>query len=438
MADSRFSLAGSRLGGPSGIVQLMDDLGEALTRDPGMRMLGGGTPAHIPEVNAVWRRRMNEILAEPGTLERTLGNYDPPRGNPRFLEALAGFLNRTCGWTITPDNLAVTPGGQSAFFFLFNLLAGAMPDGSFRRILLPVTPEYIGYADQGLVPDLFVACRPEIEELPDNEFKYRVNFGAVEEALAKGGIGAMCVSRPTNPSGNVLTDDEIARLSALAAGAGIPLIIDNAYGQPFPGAIFTEASLRFEPHVILTMSLSKLGLPGTRTGVIVASPDIAGAIAATTSVVGLANSNIGQQIVRPLLESGEIASLTRQFIRPYYESRARHAAEWIRESFRGQEGWSVHRCEGAFFVWLRLTGLPVTSHALYGRLKARHVLVVPGEPFFFGLREDWPHRTECLRLNFSGPEQSVREAFDIIADEVRELRRTARPVSADSPATVLH
>ena len=30
-------------------------------------------------------------------------------------------------------------------------------------------------------------------------------------------IGAICVSRPTNPPGNVLTDDEIARLKSLAA-----------------------------------------------------------------------------------------------------------------------------------------------------------------------------------------------------------------------------
>ena len=37
-----FSDIGSRLGGPSGIQELMDDLGEALSLHPDMRMLGGG------------------------------------------------------------------------------------------------------------------------------------------------------------------------------------------------------------------------------------------------------------------------------------------------------------------------------------------------------------------------------------------------------------
>ena len=416
-----FSSTGTRLAARSGILDLMDDLGRAMTTDPGMRMLGGGNPAHIPAVDAVWRRRMTELMADGDALERMLGNYDPPRGNPHFLKALANCLNGALGWRLTPDNLAVTCGGQTAFFYLFNLLAGEMPDGTCRRILLPLVPEYIGYANQGVGPELFIGCPAMIEDLPDHEYKYRVNFAAVERVLEEERIGAICVSRPTNPTGNVLTDEEIARLSTLARAAGIPLIIDNAYGLPFPGAIFTQASPAWADHIILTLSLSKLGLPGTRTGMVIARPEITEAIAAMTSVTGLANTNTGQQIVLPLLESGEILNLSREVIRPFYESRSRQALTWLHESFAELQGWSVHRSEGSFFLWLRLQGLPVTTLELYERLKARKVLVVPGEHFFFGLAEDWPHRHECLRLNYSGPEQAVREGLAIIADEVRML-----------------
>jgi valine--pyruvate aminotransferase len=416
-----FSTTGSRLAARSGILDLMDDLGRAMTTDPDMRMLGGGNPAHIPEVDAIWRRRMTELMSNGDALERMLGNYDPPRGNPHFLKALAGCLNDALGWNIAPENVAVTAGGQTAFFYLFNLLAGLMPDGSHRRILLPLVPEYIGYANQGLEPDFFIGCQAIIEELPENEFKYRVDFAAVEAVLEKETIGAICVSRPTNPTGNVLTDDELERLSTLAQRAGIPLIIDNAYGLPFPGAIFTEATPAWADHIILTLSLSKLGLPGTRTGIVIARPEIAEAIAAMTSVTGLANTNTGQQIVLPLLENGEILRISREIIRPFYETRAHQALGWLREAFAGQSGWSVHRTEGSFFLWLRLQGMPVTTLELYERLKAHKVLVVPGEHFFFGLREEWPHRHECLRLNYSGPERSVREGLRIIAEEVRSL-----------------
>ena len=80
---------GRRLGTGSGIEELMEDLGRALNSgDPSIKMLGGGQPAHIPEANALWRRRLEEIMEDPGALEKMLGNYDPPQGSPAFLGRL--------------------------------------------------------------------------------------------------------------------------------------------------------------------------------------------------------------------------------------------------------------------------------------------------------------------------------------------------------------
>ncbi len=57
-----FSNIGQRLSGPSGIQELMDDLGAAMHSHPDMRMLGGGQPAAIPEVQALWRQRMRALV----------------------------------------------------------------------------------------------------------------------------------------------------------------------------------------------------------------------------------------------------------------------------------------------------------------------------------------------------------------------------------------
>ncbi|MFN0130285.1 MAG: valine--pyruvate transaminase [Verrucomicrobiales bacterium] len=425
--DLSFSLFARKFDSSSGIVSLMDDLGRALNERPDMLMLGGGNPASVPAMQQRWRERMAELLADGPTFDSMLGNYDPPQGNPKFAAALAGLLRREFGWSIGPENIAVTLGGQTAFFFLFNLLAGTTEVAGQRRhrkILLPLCPEYIGYADLGLEPNLFLACRPAIDwphGEAAREFKYRVDFAAVESALATGDIAAMAVSRPTNPTGNVLTDAEIRRLAALADQHGVPLIIDNAYGAPFPGVIFTEASPFWSPSTILTLSLSKLGLPGTRTAAVIGPPEIVRALSAMTAVVGLANTNVGQQLVQPMLESGELLDLSRTVLRPFYEQRSRAALAWIDE-FLGGAGvdYAVHASEGAFFHWLWLRDLPIPTRAFYQRLKERGVLVVPGEPFFFGLPDDWPHSRECLRLNFSGPPDVVREGLRRIAQEAAQ------------------
>jgi valine--pyruvate aminotransferase len=412
-----FSKFGQTLGCGSGIGALMDDLGHAMaSASPDLKMLGGGQPARIPEMDAVWRARMVELLAEQGGLDRALTTYDPPCGNPQFLEAVATLFRESFGWEIGPENVGVTSGGQTAFYFLFNLLAGEMPDASRRKILLPLVPEYIGYANQGVSGDLFHAVPPLIEKTGSHEFKYRVDFDRLEVTSE---IAAICASRPTNPTGNVLTDEEISRLSTIAKENGIPLIIDNAYGAPFPGIIFSEATPFWESHVVLTLSLSKLGLPGTRTGIVIGPPDIIRAIGSMSAIAGLANPSIGQQITLPLIQSGEILRLSREVVKPFYEEKCRLAREAAHEAFGEDIEWLMHRSEGALFLWLWFPSLPISSQELYQRLKNREVLVIPGHHFFYGLVDDaWPHRHECLRVSYAMDATVVREGLRIIAEEV--------------------
>ena len=187
MKLSRF---GEKFTTGSGILALMDDLGKALSGSEKKYMLGGGNPAHIPEINAIWHGRLQQVLETPGAMDRMLANYDPPQGNVAFIEALARLLNRELGWEAGPENIAVTNGSQTSFYLLFNMLAGTANDGRRRRILFPLMPEYIGYADQGIEQGSFVAHRPVIDEIDRHTFKYRVDFSAIEVGTRRRG-GAM-------------------------------------------------------------------------------------------------------------------------------------------------------------------------------------------------------------------------------------------------------
>jgi valine--pyruvate aminotransferase len=327
------------------------------------------------------------------------------------------LFQESFGWNITAKNIAITPGGQTAFFFLFNALAGKFKDGSRKKILLPLVPEYIGYSNQSVSEDIFCACRPLIQKIGDHDFKYRVDFDHLEVG---DDIAAICVSRPTNPTGNVLTDNEISHLSELADEHDIPLIIDNAYGAPFPNIIFTEATPVWNEHVVLTLSLSKIGLPGTRTGIVIANEEIASAVSSMSAIVGLANGNIGQAIMEPLIRSGEILKLSDEVVRPYYVEKSRQARAWVEAEFDDSLPYRVHLSEGALFLWLWFENMPITSSELYERLKKRGVLIVSGHYFFFGDDDvdSWRHRHECIRMTFTMDERTVHEGIKIIAEEV--------------------
>ena len=412
-----FSKFGIKFTEESGILQLMDDLGEALAAGDDWLMLGGGNPARIPEVEAKFRARMNAILTNAFELENLIGSYDSPRGNRELIDATAALLRQHYGWEIGPENIALTNGSQTSFFFLFNLLGGASPNGVHKKILLPITPEYIGYADVGIEHDFFVSRRPEIELIGDDLFKYYVDFNAVE---ISDDIAAVCVSRPTNPTSNVLTEDELLRLDAMAKENGVPLIIDNAYGTPFPNIVFMDIEPIWNENIILTMSLSKLGLPGVRIGIVIANQEIVSAVSALNAIVSLAPGSFGAALTRDMIRSGEVLRVSRDIIRPFYENKCEQALEWIREDLEGLS-YRVHKPEGTFFFWLWFEGLPITSKELYQRLKERGVLVVPGDYFFPGFEEDWQHKHECIRLNYSQDDETVRRGIAILADELRKL-----------------
>ena len=413
----KYSVFGEKFRNTSGITQLMDDLGAAMAKGDTL-MLGGGNPAHIPEVQRHFRKHMEAILREPSAFERMVGNYDGTRGNAAFIDALVDMMNDSFGWGIGPENVVLTNGSQSAFFYLFNILAGLYPDGSRKKILLPLTPEYIGYTDTGLDSEFFQSCRPVIRQMEDRVFKYHVDFRqlAVDE-----GIGAICVSRPTNPTGNVLTDDEMRHLDALARNNGVPLIIDNAYGTPFPNIIFTEAQPLWNPNTVVCMSLSKLGLPNLRTGIVIANEELAAVLAEINGVMHLAPGGIGARLALDLVRSGEILELSRDVVRPFYHGKAMRTLEWLREEMDESIPWHVHKPEGALFLWLWFEGLPCTSAELYERLKKRGCLVVSGHHFFAGQENsDWPHRNECIRVTYAQDEAIVHAGIRVIADEVRK------------------
>jgi valine--pyruvate aminotransferase len=410
-----FSRFAERFCGSSGVVDLMQDLGDALTIHPDMISMGGGNPGRVPAAVELFRARLLALLGDADRTHALLGAYQSPQGDESFRAAMAAMLRAEYGWQLGPGNIVVSNGSQSAFFVLFNLFAGEFAGGGRRHVHLPLVPEYIGYQGAGLSEGMFHADRPAIELLPDQQFKYRVDFAGlhIDESA-----GAICVSRPSNPTGNVLGDAEIAQLDLLARERGIPLVIDGAYGVPFPGMVFAPATAHWNDNTVLVLSLSKLGLPGLRTGIIVAREEIALACARANTVLNLACGNVGPALAAELLRGGELLRLVRGQIAPFYRDKAACALDAMQRAIAGLPC-RVHRPEGAMFLWLWCAAVPGGAHALYERLKARGVLVVPGREFFPGLAQPWAHSEECIRVSYAQDEARVQQGIAIIGDELR-------------------
>lgn len=412
-----FSSMGRRLNERTGINDLMDDLYEAIhSGRPNLCQLNGGTPAVLPEVTALWKKSMQRLL-DDGSFELMSRTYGAPRGFTPFRKALAAYLRDRMGWPVTEQNICLTQGGQMAFFLLFNLLAD---DRSAKNeILFPVCPEYVGYQAQSLSgPRLFRGVRPRIDLLGRHEFKYGVDFNLLD---IRPETAAVALSRPTNPTGNVVTDEEMARLHQMAAKAGIPVIVDNAYGQPFPNISFVPSTTTWSENTVLCMSLSKIGLPGLRCGVVIARPEMIETIVNAVTVASLCPNDLGAALVEPYLCDGTLDDVCARVIRPYYEGRSRFMTELLHRYLPDDLPWRIHRSEGAMFLWLWVEGLPITAQQLYERCRSRGCYVNPGHHFFFALPPEdaeWKHRHECVRLSFTRTDEELDCGIRILAEEI--------------------
>jgi valine--pyruvate aminotransferase len=311
----------------------------------------------------------------------------------------------------------VLGGSQTSFYFLYNILAGQMEDGSTKKILFPIVPEYIGYADQGIEKNQFVGMKPKITHIDEHTYKYSIDF---DNLKITDDIAAIAISRPTNPTGNVISDEEVNKLAALAQQHNIPFILDNAYGLPFPNIVFTKATPIYKKGMIYVMSLSKIGLPSTRTSIVIADKEVIEALSGVNAIVSLSTGTVGQHLMSEVIKSGEVLQLANTVIQPFYLKKSQHAVKVLSENLKADIPWHLHKSEGALFLWLWCENMPITSMELYERLKERGVIVVPGEYFFPGFDEEWQHKKECIRISYSMKDEVVAKGLIIIAEEVNK------------------
>ncbi|TGK07013.1 pyridoxal phosphate-dependent aminotransferase [Leptospira semungkisensis] len=403
-----FSRFGRKYENQTGIGQLMEDLGNLR---PGMSMLGGGSPALIPEVEEAWREILSKFTSS-NFWDSLLGKYETPSGKEETLEALASLLSSETGTKIHKDQIAITNGSQSAFYLLLNFFSGHFEDGSFRKIFLPVLPEYIGYLDQPIYSNSFAYSLGQVKTTGEDTFRYELDPSSLENwDDEKNPLGCVALSRPTNPTGRVASSEELEKILSFSRKRNIPLFLDNAYGYPFPGIVYSEQGLFHKEGMIQGFSLSKIGLPGVRTGFVLGDPEIISALNKANAVLNLASGNLGQFIALEFINSGEWLRLSRDIVRPFYRKKRDLAISCIRKEWKNKIRYSLHESEGAFFLWAKFSGLNRKISELYPILKENGVIIVPGKYFYPTPVSQEPFAEECVRISFAREDQEIQEGI---------------------------
>ncbi|MCW7473636.1 valine--pyruvate transaminase [Leptospira levettii] len=411
--DQIYSLWADRLRKNQGIRSLMEDLGQA-TGDPNEILLGGGNPAPIPEAEVIFEETFGKLAKDP-ILRSLLGDYQAPIGNDSFRELAAEYLSPLLQSKLKKENIAFFNGSQNAYSFLLNLHSGPMADGSFQKILLPVVPEYIGYADQSIAENVFLAKPPNVVSTGKNRFRYELNQSTFDLT----GVGVLAISRPTNPTGNVLPLEQLEWMEKSTTKHNIPILIDLAYGNPFPNLIGKESPIQYKEGRTLSLSFSKIGLPGVRFGIVVSDEETINTLSSFAAVSNLAVGNLGVYMMQILFQENVLPKLSENILRPFYEAKAKLALNLFTEAFEKMGvAYEIHDPMGGFFLWIRFPSLSISNHELYHLCKDKRLFIVSGHYFFPGLNTDFSHTKECIRLTYCRKEEELARGAQILAEIV--------------------
>jgi valine--pyruvate aminotransferase len=424
MMKPALSKTGAQMSNLTGVRAIMKDINETLRANQGQVLynLSAGNPLILPEVEQLWRDCTADLLASSEYGE-VVCRYGSSQGYAPFISVIVKDFNQRYGLNLTERNILVTAGSQTIYFYATNAFGGYNEDGDLKQIVLPLSPDYTGYGGVSLCPEALIAYKPTLDiDSTNHRFKYRPDFSQLSITQE---TGCVIFSRPCNPTGNVLTNEEVEKIAALAAPFNVPVLIDSAYAPPFPALNFTEMTPVFGENILHCMSLSKAGLPGERIGIAIGDEKLLQALECFQTNAGIHSSRYGQAIAARAIESGALANIAESVIRPFYQRKFDVLESTLEAAMPKNIPWFLHRGEGAIFGWLWLEDLPMTDWEFYQELKKVGVIVVPGSGFFPGLKDEWEHKHQCLRISLTGSDEEITIGMQRLAKVAEQVYQRA-------------
>lgn len=293
--------------------------------------------------------------------------YSDGRGEPGLRAALAEKYSKNSGLVFHPDQVMCFPGTQTA---LFAVMMAVAEEGAE---VLVGDPMYATY--EGVIRATGAAMVP-VPLRPENGFR----MAATDVApLITPRTRAILLTTPHNPTGAILTREDIAALGRLAVEHDLWIISDEVYEElVFEGSEFVSplSDPALAERVVAVSSISKShAAPGFRSGWCVGSLEFTANLLALSETMLFGNqpfiADMTEQAVR---EGSDVAAGMRQ--------RFAARADLLAARLERETALRVHRPEAGMFAMVDIaaTGLDGESYA-FDLLEKTGVAVMPGASF---------------------------------------------------------
>ena len=331
------------------------------------------------------------------------GKYPPNNGTPELLQAMADWVGRRFGVSLSPDTQVMALNGTREG--LYNAAMALCPETKAGRkpLVLVPNPFYPVYA----VAALSVGAEPVyMPSTRDNGFL--PDFRSLDaETLDRTAIAYLC--SPSNPQGAVADRGYWRDLMALAAKHDFLIFSDECYsevyrGEPPMGALEAAAEFGADPErVLIFHSLSKRSnLPGLRSGFVAGGPK-------SIAQIRQLRAYAGSPLPIPLMKAAEAVWANEAHVEA---SRARYVAKYdiADKVFAGIDGCAAP--SAGFFLWLPVGDGEEAALKLW---KETGIRVLPGGYLARDVNGDNPGKG-YIRVAMVAEEQEMQRGLERLRD----------------------
>jgi aspartate/methionine/tyrosine aminotransferase len=313
--------------------------------------------------------------------------YTSALGIMPLREAIAGFYQSKYGVTVAPQRIVVTAGSSAALLLAMGVLLNAADE------VLMADPGYP--CNRHFVRTLEAVPRT-IPVGPDSA--YQLTHEHVGQHWGPRTVATL-VASPSNPTGTLVTPDELKAIHAATIARGGTLIVDEIY-QGLTYGVAPSTALAFGDDLFVINSFSKyFQMTGWRLGWLVVPPAYVREVETLAQNLFISASAPAQYAALAAFKPETIAILEQR--RAEFEARRDFLIPALKEL-----GFGVPVMPGgAFYIYADCSRLASGSFDLSRRiLMEAHVAITPGKDF--GANEPEKH----VRIAYTNSIGTLREA----------------------------
>jgi len=161
----------------------------------------------------------NIIEAGCDALRKGFTHYGPSAGMPELREVIAQQVSETRRVNVTPDEVVAVPGGKPIIFFSILALAEDEDEIIYPNPGFPIYESMINYVGAKAVP---IRLREELE--------FRLDVDELA-SLINDRTKLLILNSPQNPTGGVLTKEDIAAIAHAIGDRNIMVLSDEIYSR---------------------------------------------------------------------------------------------------------------------------------------------------------------------------------------------------------------